>query len=70
MVINIRAIEKLSETTEEIVFSAFHIMFTKKTQEIFSNLFALGQKFCNFVLRASCALRNILTFLALDFSPL
>ena len=45
-------------------------MFTKKTQGISSNLFVLGRKFSNFVPRASSALRNFPTFLALDFSQL
>ena len=43
-------------------------MFTKKTQGIFPNLFPLGRKFSNFVLRTSSTLRNFLTFLVLDFS--
>ena len=45
-------------------------MFTKKTQGISSNLFPLGRKFSNLVPRASSALRNLPTFLALDFSQL
>ena len=44
--------------------------FTKKRQEISSNLFVLGRKFSNFVPGAFSALRNSPTFLALDVSQL
>ena len=52
---------------EGILFSVFHIIVTKKTQGISSKLFVLGQKFSNFVSRASGTFRNSLMFFALDF---
>ena len=45
-------------------------MVTKKRQEIYSNLFALSQKFSDFALRAFSALRFFATLLSLDFPKL
>ena len=42
-----------------ILFSVFHIMFTKKTQGISSKLFVLGRKFFDFVTWRSSTLRNV-----------
>ena len=69
--LNIMPIEKLLENNRRnIVFRVSYITSTKKTQGISSNLFVLGRKFSNFVPTASSALRNSLTFLALDFPRL
>ena len=42
-----------------ILFSVFHIMFTKKTEGISSKLFVLGRKFFDFVTWRSSTLRNV-----------
>ena len=55
------------KTIEGILFSVFHIMFTKKMQGIFSKFFVLRWKFSDFVPRTSSTLRNFPMLFTLGF---